>query len=225
MRNKNSEAVDTKYKAKHHYQDTDVAETYDFTRQGSIKGGIFNLLQLRRIGKALNFVMEGSKVLDMPCGTGRVTEKIAQHPHRFEVYGGDISEEMMEVARRKLSPYDNVVGIRYIDGEGIDYADDEFECVTCIKLMPLIPPSVRVNILKELARISCMFVIVSYGYYTPWTKIVRFLKGCLRIDTLTRYPATQNNLRQELSAANLRIKKRYRTFRLFSEDIVLLLEV
>lgn len=60
---------------------------------------------LRKVSGKLDFSFEGKRVLDFGCGVGRLS--FAMVPYAASIVGVDISEGMLEKARR-ASEYDNV---------------------------------------------------------------------------------------------------------------------
>lgn len=209
------------YEAKHDYQKRSLAQSYDNLRFAGIVGRVYAFLQTRAIGKMLESLPEGSKVLDLACGTGRITEQLLQR--RFRVYAGDISQAMLDVAREKLSHYPNLISLQQMDAEEIDAKDNEFEYTTCIKLMHLVPSEVRVKILKEISRVTQNSIIVSYSCFTFYRRIKRIIKILSgRRNTISKYAITGTHLAEELKAANLELADKHWTFHPFSEEIILL---
>ena len=46
---------------------------------------------------------EALSILDLPCGTGRIIDLLANHSIRFGYYfGGDISDDMLDIAKNKI---------------------------------------------------------------------------------------------------------------------------
>jgi len=67
---------------------------------------------------------KGEKILDVGCGTGRVTEQI--YKHMKDIVGVDLSEEMLAIARQKLPDIQFVQA----DLEGkLPFDDGEFDKV------------------------------------------------------------------------------------------------
>ena len=64
------------------------------------------------------------KVLDMACGTGDVS--IALRRKGLDVVGADISENMLDLARKKAPGID----FRYGDASELPFADESFDAVT-----------------------------------------------------------------------------------------------
>jgi ubiquinone/menaquinone biosynthesis C-methylase UbiE len=86
---------------KEHYQDEAVARSYDREQFSGLVGRTFDALEkraIRRLLRPLAAEIGGRPVLDLPGGTGRITELLRDQG--FVVTGGDISEAMLEQARR-----------------------------------------------------------------------------------------------------------------------------
>jgi ubiquinone/menaquinone biosynthesis C-methylase UbiE len=101
----------------------------------------------------------GKRLLDVACGTGNHIAHLKQH---FQVEGLDISEEFIEIARRK---HPNVI---FHHGDMIEFdLADEFDVVTC-----LFSSIGYVRTLPNLTRaVACMTRHVTHGgllIIEPW---------------------------------------------------------
>lgn len=67
--------------------------------------------------------VKGMKVLDLGCGTGRMTKKLLELG--AEVVGVDVSEEMLNVARKKCRGAEFVLG----DSANLPFGEGEFDLV------------------------------------------------------------------------------------------------
>ena len=124
---------------KQRYQDEDVARSYDRVRFSGPVGRIIDALEKRAFKKALACVrrdLSSPKVLDIPCGTGRITEVLLDAG--LEVTGGDISFPMMEIAQNKLARYGDRASFRHLDLEAIDLPDDSCDVVTYTASWPTV---------------------------------------------------------------------------------------
>lgn len=92
-------------------------------------------------------------VLDAGGGTGRWTEKILKEYNNAKVVIYDISEEMLEVARRKLEKYENRVTIINGNLENIHLSDDMFDLVINFHNVLGFVDNVPLCI-KEIARVT-----------------------------------------------------------------------
>jgi ubiquinone/menaquinone biosynthesis C-methylase UbiE len=91
------------------------------------------------------------KVLDVGCGIGRIMKPLSRYFSK--VYGADISESMVNAAKRYLKNIDNVK-VFANSGEDFCFCDNEFDfvySVLCFQHIAL--ESVVLNILKEIKRV------------------------------------------------------------------------
>lgn len=112
-----------------------IAPAYDFMNTAMTFG-----LHRRWRDKALRGVCEAlegvaaPRVLDLACGTGDVTLRLAALCPGAEITGADLSAGMLEVARRKLLKADAGVArrIRFEQADALHmpFADGEFDTVT-----------------------------------------------------------------------------------------------
>jgi len=103
-----TEKKDTRaYAARSRYQDSEVARDYDHIRF------LRNRKRQRKDAATKEAVLEALRrldgvetVLDLPCGTGRLTRLLIEEG--FSYTGSDISAEMIDVARSKLDELGSV---------------------------------------------------------------------------------------------------------------------
>ena len=152
--------MDPCYPRREYYKNEEIAETYDAGRFHSLAGRADDWLDKRSLHRALAFLSPGSSVLDVACGTGRITEFLAQHG--FQVWGADISEEMLQVAQRRLSDIEGFRGVRQADAEKLPFTDDQFDGTVSMRFFGHVPPNIRIAILSEMKRVSKRCVIVQY---------------------------------------------------------------
>lgn len=72
------------------------------------------------------------RVLDLACGTGDVTWRVAKRAHRGEVIGSDINPDMMRHAEPKRPPGVDNVSFVQADAGDLPFADASFDRVTCV---------------------------------------------------------------------------------------------
>ncbi|GAA2212123.1 hypothetical protein GCM10009850_075850 [Nonomuraea monospora] len=109
----------------------------------------------RFIDTELDFVLgrvrPADSVLDLGCGTGRLTIPLSRLAR--EVVGLDICDGMLSVARRKAE--EEGARIRFERGDMCDlpYPDDSFDVVTSTLALMHIPPEARATAFSEIARV------------------------------------------------------------------------
>jgi SAM-dependent methyltransferase len=88
--------------------------------------------------------LEGRRVLDVGCGTGRFSAALAE---RAKVWGLDPSPEMLEVARGRVPPG---VGLRLGSAEKLPFRDGSFEAAVLWLVVHLVD---RSRAFPELCRV------------------------------------------------------------------------
>lgn len=163
------------YPARKRYQDKHTADTYDYYHNEGIKGFLLNYLDKRTLYNALKNLQEGSTILDIPCGTGRITSMLLDN--NYVVTGADISREMMGVCTEKLSHFTNFKGAFRCDITNILCKENTYDCVTSIRFFAHLTPSVRKEALIEISRISKKYALIEYSIYEYIAQLRRNLEN------------------------------------------------
>ncbi len=107
---------------------TEIANDYDRVNR------IISLGQIDRWRRRLVSVMEipeRGSILDLGCGTGKLTRLIANKVNNGKILGIDLTPEMIEIARNRLpAEYKNTVDFSLGAGEDLDLPSDSFDVVT-----------------------------------------------------------------------------------------------
>jgi ubiquinone/menaquinone biosynthesis C-methylase UbiE len=206
------------------YQDRRVAQDYDRERFSSFVGRMFDYLEKNAIKKALGQAQKQSKVstvLDIPCGTGRITEVFLEQD--LHVLGGDISQEMITVARSKLSRFHDRVSFNCLDLDQLDLPSFSYDLVSCIRLFHHLQTKQRAALLQKLARVSRKYVIINVSYSSPFYRQRRRLKEWLK-QGVSPTNSTWAEIQRETHHAGLQVAASYFVWPFVTEDCVLLLE-
>jgi ubiquinone/menaquinone biosynthesis C-methylase UbiE len=111
----------------------------------------------------------GLRVLDVGCGTGNLTLKLASRSK--EIVGVDISEAMLETARERArrSATGNV---RFLDADiasGLeDEGEDAFDLAVTVMVVHEMPHEVRIGALREMARVAPRVLVVDFEAPQRW---------------------------------------------------------
>jgi len=216
------------YAAETAYRDEKVAVQYDCRRFSSWRGRLGDWLDKRALKRALDCLpQEDPVILDIPCGTGRITSYLVRNG--YDVTAADVSAEMIAVAQDRL--IDRRVRIRYIQANvaHLPFCDRAFVCATAIRFMGHLPSSMRVQILRELARVSRGYVIADYCVYHPVIDMRRRIEHFLKTRRLgfdqnwTWQSIPKHQLEDEFRAADLHPVRWFAKIRLYSDAWVVLL--
>lgn len=206
------------------YTDEAVAREYDRVRFSDPFGRLFDVMERRALKGVLTRVrreIPAPRVLDVPCGTGRITRVWLEAG--LTVTGGDISPAMIRVAKEKCAPYGDRVTFEEMDLDRYVCPDGKYDLVTCIRLLHHLESADRSAVLSKLAQVTSRFVMVNLPYSSTYYRARRSLKRWLR-QGVSRTAATWAQINDETSRAGLRIVYSRFMAPLLSENLILLLE-
>ncbi len=187
------------YEAKEYYQREAVAAAYDRDRFRGLQGTLVDWLEQRLVLNALAGLHPGSRVLDLPVGTGRMARRLAEAGYR--VVGTDISGPMLAVAQQLGSEAEDTGALARGDAEALPFADKSFDAAVCLRLLSHLPPEARLSVLREMARVTDRVIAV----YQPHKLAAWWLlNGLLLRKPVPRFFASANALQHEFTEAGLR---------------------
>lgn len=115
---------------------------------------------------------KGSKILDVATGTGQQAFAFAKEG--YEVIGIDLSEAMLDVAKRR-NKYGNAK-FEVADATNLPFGDNSFDVSSISFALHEMPLSIREKVLKEMVRVTKpKGIIVIVDYDLPKSKIGRFV--------------------------------------------------
>ena len=208
------------YRAKDHYLDPEVVASYDEQRFTSRKGRFVDQRERSLVAAAIarSGAGPGAAILDVPCGTGRLTRVFAIAG--FAVTGADISQPMLDRAAARVAdlPATGRPDLVMADAEGLPFADGAFDVVVSLRLFGHLPPTARGRALREFRRVARGHVIVAYYHHSS-------LQGLLRRRRRRGSPWYATGLGEvdaELGDAGLRRVHRGFMLPLISETVIVL---
>lgn len=177
------------------------------SREYQNRGQGKNRAELRLVERAFRLIPSG-KVLDAPCGGGRVSVLLSELGH--ELTAADSSESMLAIARENFAREGLNIPVMAEDVEKLSYPDQRFDTVICFRLFHHFPePAIRQKVVKELSRVARRFVALSY--FSPYsvTSLQRRWRT-IRTGRLPRKRATPlSEVEQYFQAAGFRLVKNF----------------
>ena len=162
---------------------------------------------------AIRSIPAGSHVLDLPCGSGRLTRLLLEAG--FTVTGADVSPKMVELARQRYSSwratssnYASPAEFELRDVMNTGYSDGQFDGVICNRLFHHFnEQSTRRAALAELRRICSGVLIVSF-FNSFALDALRFRLAHMVRRTVPndRVPIPYRSFASDVEAAGLRIR-------------------
>jgi 2-polyprenyl-3-methyl-5-hydroxy-6-metoxy-1,4-benzoquinol methylase len=132
--------------------------------------------EMRVLDRAFKLIPKTHKVLDVPCGGGRVTIHLSKKG--YEVSAADLSEDMIEIARQALADNKLDCSVERQDVEKFTLRDRSFDTIVSFRLFHHFPnPEIRQRVAKELCRVAAHNVVLSYFSPNSWTSVKRKLRA------------------------------------------------
>jgi len=149
------------------------------------------------LDRALGRLPGALAFLDLPAGTGRVSRHLEAAGHR--VVSADVAAAML---RAENQPEAAVVA----DALRTPFPDEVFDAVLCFRFIyHLDGPEKRARLLRECARGSRRFVLVSFRHPLSFHAIGRRLKNWRRGRWRERRATSVRRLAREAAAHGLRL--------------------
>lgn len=150
-----------------------------FTRRWS------NRRELKAVAAALERAGTSGRVLDCPCGAGRLTPTLlARASH---VTAADLSPAMVAEARDALGTEAAAgrVSFAVASADRLPFPDGSFDTAVCHRLLHhLADPAARAGVWRELARVASRRVIASFSDASTWKARLQGLRGVRRRRTI-----------------------------------------
>ena len=148
------------------------AKQYQVRKEGK------NRAEMRLIDRAFALIPKTHRVLDVPCGGGRVTVHLARKG--YQLSSGDLSESMLAIARENVARHGLQCPVERQDIEKLTYADQAFDTVVSFRLFHHFPnPEIRQRAVTELSRVARQYVALSYFSPASVTSVKKKLRAAM----------------------------------------------
>jgi SAM-dependent methyltransferase len=177
-----------------------AAENYRDRRfRRSASGRRVDEAERRLLAGLLRDLSVTGPVLDVPCGAGRLTPILAAGDRA--VIGADVAEEMLRLSRRAAEEAHADCQFLAADARRLPLADGTFDLAMAMRLLHRVRRRTeRLEVLKELARVSRKYVV--FSFYNRWS-----LAG-LRDRARGRYAGeSRGAIAAEVAEAGMRVER------------------
>jgi len=185
-----------------------VAAEYEERRFHGPLGRLKNWRDQQIVGRAVRHAGNVRRVLDVPCGTGRCLRSLA--PRIPYLVGGDLSRDMMDISRRHhrdQGPPRGLLEYVQCDAERLPYPEAGFDLVLTGRFMHHLPPDVRVQVLREFARVSRAWVLADFNMQYGLKYHLRQARSSRRGIPSERQRISPAQVFEELAQAGLQVER------------------
>jgi ubiquinone/menaquinone biosynthesis C-methylase UbiE len=134
--------------------------------------------EMRMVDRAFALIPKSSRVLDVPCGGGRVSVHLSKKG--YNVCSGDLSEAMLNIARESIANAGFQCPVERQDVEKLSYADRSFDAIISFRLFHHFPnPAIRRRVVTEFCRVAGRHVALSYFSPASVTSVKRKLRAAM----------------------------------------------
>ena len=177
-----------------------AAKRYQVRKSGK------HLAEMRLVDRAFKLIPKSHRVLDLPCGGGRVTVHLAKQG--YDLSSADLSEAMLEIARENVTKNGLKCPVERQDIEKLTYPDDAFDTVVSFRLFHHFPnPEIRQRAVTELCRVARHFVVLSYFSPASLTSVKRGLRAAMGGRKSDKHPTSLSEVRGYFARAGFRLVK------------------
>ncbi len=174
----------------------------------ALVGSATHRREARCIRKALTDVPRGAKVLDLPCGTGRLLPLLLDLD--FMVTEADSSPHMLQQARGLADQAGfEAKGVEFCEANALHtpFESDAFDAVVCNRLFHHFrEPETRRAALREFRRICTGPIVVSFFCNLAYDSLVFHIRNVVTRNTPDdRIPIGYSVFARDVSAAGLRV--------------------
>jgi 2-polyprenyl-3-methyl-5-hydroxy-6-metoxy-1,4-benzoquinol methylase len=148
------------------------AKQYQVRKEGK------NRAEMRLVDRAFSLIPKAHRVLDVPCGGGRVTVHLAKQGYNLS--SADLSEAMLNLTRESVARNGLNCPAERQDIEKLTYADRAFDTVVSFRLFHHFPnPEIRQRTVTELSRVARQYVALSYFSPASVTSVQKKLRAAM----------------------------------------------
>jgi SAM-dependent methyltransferase len=190
-------------------RDPDRCRSYERTRRESLNKLLSYRADERMVCRALHDLPAGARILDLPCGGGRVSRFLRKRG--FELVAADYSRFMLIESEASAEHRCQA------DVQRLPFRDRAFDAAVCFRFMQSAPMEVRIQALAELARVAAR-VVINYPNVYSLRGLRRFVFGGRPLTNRV----SEQQVQAELESAGLEVLGFGYKPRLLYEDFVVI---
>ncbi len=162
--------------------------------------------EMKLVDRAFALVPKNHRVLDLPCGGGRVTVHLGLQGYAMS--SADLSDAMLEITRENVAKNGLKVPVEKQDIEKLTYADKHFDSIISFRLFHHFPNAeIRQRAVTELCRVTKHIVAISYFSPASVTSVKRMLRVATGGRKSDKHPTSLTEVKRYFAKAGFRFVK------------------
>ena len=134
--------------------------------------------EMRMVDRAFALVPKTHRVLDVPCGGGRVTVHLAKKGYAMS--SADLSDSMISITRETVAKNKFNITVEKQDIENLTFNERHFDTIISFRLFHHFPdPEIRQRAVTALCRVARKYVALSYFSPASMTSVKRKVRAAL----------------------------------------------
>ncbi len=191
-----------------------LATSYDEHRFSGVSGRLKNWRDRRLVEKAVQRAGDVERVLDIPCGTGRLIRSLASRVPRS--IGADVSLDMIEFSRLSTAGQErgskSLLEYVQCDAKYLPFGNESFDMVVSGRFLHHlfnVPQSDRLQVMKEFARVSRKWVLGDFNIQYGLKYYINRVRSILKRKPLKSQRMAASRVFEELAKAGLQVEQVY----------------
>ena len=177
-----------------------TAKRYQVRKEGK------HLAEMKLVDRAFSLIPKTHRVLDLPCGGGRVTVHLGLQGYNLS--SADLSDAMLAITRENVAQNGLKGTVEKQDIEKLTYADQHFDSLISFRLFHHFPnPEIRQRAVSELCRIAKQFVAISYFSPASVTSVKRAIRSAMGGRKSDKHPTSLTEVKRYFAKAGFRFVK------------------
>ena len=165
-----------------------------------------HLAEMKLVDRAFSLIPKTHRVLDLPCGGGRVTVHLGLQGYKMS--SADLSDAMLVITRENVAQNGLKGTVEKQDIEKLTYADQHFDSLISFRLFHHFPnPEIRQRAVSELYRIAKQFVAISYFSPASVTSVKRAIRSAMGGRKSDKHPTSLTEVKRYFAKAGFRFVK------------------
>lgn len=162
--------------------------------------------EMRLLDNAFALVPKQDRVLDVPCGGGRVTIHLAENGYKLRA--ADLSDAMIAIARENIAKAGLKTTVEKQDVEKLTLAECGVDTIVSFRLFHHFPNvQIRERVVNELCRVAAKTVVLSYFSPVSFTSAKNKLRAVIAGKPLKKYATSLSEIKGYFRKCGFRFVK------------------